>query len=200
MALIFFAVTAFGGCTLPGSPPSGDSGNSAPLAPVDMTAPATPSSLSMSPAGPANNNSPKILGTAETSSTLSIYATNNCLGSVVATGSAASFASPGIPVSVSNNTTTSFTATTADAAGNVSACSSSVSFVEDSTAPTLSITTPTGGAAVDNSNQQDFTVSGACTDSLSGVTGRTVTLNATGTTGSSSASATCDGSTYSTTI
>jgi hypothetical protein len=51
----------------------------------------------------------------------------------VAQGSAATFASPGITASVPDNTTTAFRATATDAAGNVSACSGSFTYVEDST-------------------------------------------------------------------
>jgi hypothetical protein len=43
------------------------------------------------------------------------------------------FGTPGITVSVPDNTTTSFRATATDAAGNHSGCSAPFTYVEDST-------------------------------------------------------------------
>src|SRR5207237_608837 len=104
----------------------------------DSTAPALPASLASTPVGPANNNSPAISGTAEAGSTVKVYTTGACTGAPGATGTAAAFASPGITASVSDDTTTTFKATATDPAGNVSGCSaSSVTYVEDSTAPVL---------------------------------------------------------------
>jgi hypothetical protein len=52
---------------------------------------------------------------------------------LAATGTAAAFASPGLEVSVPDNSTTRFRGTATDKAGNVSACSAtSVVYVEDS--------------------------------------------------------------------
>ena len=83
-----------------------------------------------------------------------LYTTSDCSGSVAATGSAAAFASPGLTVSVANDSTTTFHATATDAAGNTSACStSSITYVEDSTPPaepTLTDTDP-DSPANDNS-------------------------------------------------
>src|SRR5207249_4771026 len=100
----------------------------------DSTAPALPASLASSPIGPANNNSPSISGTAEAGSTVKIYTTGSCTGAPTATGTAAAFAT-GITVAVSDDSTTTFKATATDAAGNVSGCSSSVTYLEDSTSP-----------------------------------------------------------------
>src|SRR5207249_2450641 len=50
-------------------------------------------------------------------------------------GGAAAFASPGLAVTVGDNTSTTFKATATDAAGNASACSSGFTYVEDSTVP-----------------------------------------------------------------
>ena len=52
-----------------------------------------------------------------------LYKTAGCTGTQVAQGTAAKFASPGITVSVPDNSTTSFRAKARDAAGNVSPCS-----------------------------------------------------------------------------
>ena len=142
----------------------------------DSTAPALPTSLASSPVGPANNNSPAISGSAEAGSTVKLYTTGACTGAPTATGTAAAFASPGITASVSDDTTTTFKATATDTAGNVSACSSSsVAYVEDSTAPALPASlasSPVGPAnnnspAISGSAEAGSTVklytTGACT-------------------------------------
>ncbi|MDX6616829.1 MAG: hypothetical protein QOD60_1920 [Solirubrobacterales bacterium] len=101
----------------------------------DSSPPAAPSSLTVSPASPANNNSPAIQGSAEAGSTVNLFTTASCSGPPVATGTAAAFATPGLTASVANDTTTTFRATATDAAGNTSSCSSGVAYVEDSTPP-----------------------------------------------------------------
>ena len=69
-----------------------------------------------------------------------LYESGSCAGGVEAQGSAASFASPGLAATVAANATATFTATAADAAGNVSACAAPHAFTEDSTAPQTTIT------------------------------------------------------------
>src|SRR5207253_4794229 len=91
--------------------------------------------LSVSPASPANNNSPAISGSAEAGSTVKLYTNASCTSAVAGSGTAASFASPGLSVAVADNSSTTFYATATDAAGNVSSCSSGVAYVEDSTSP-----------------------------------------------------------------
>src|SRR5207302_328984 len=104
-----------------------------------------------SPASPANDNSPKISGTAEAGSTVKLYTNANCTSAVAASGTAAAFASPGLAVAVVDNSSSTFYATATDAAGNVSPCSSGVTYVEDSTAPT----TPSPLAVAPNSPAND---------------------------------------------
>jgi len=107
----------------------------------DTTPPDPPTLTATDPASPANDNNPKLKGTAEAGSTMKLYATSDCSGSPVATGSAADFTSPGIAVSVADNSTTTFHATATDAVSNASACSSSsITYVEDSTPPNTTIT------------------------------------------------------------
>jgi polysaccharide biosynthesis protein PslG len=100
---------------------------------VDTHAPAAPQITGTDPVSPANNNSPKVKGSAEAGSTVRIYKTAGCTGSPVASGSRALFASPGITATVPDNSTTMFRATARDAAGNTSACSAARQYVEDST-------------------------------------------------------------------
>jgi FG-GAP-like repeat len=101
----------------------------------DSTPPAIPSIDSSSPASPADNNNPKLIGTAVSGSTVKLYTSSDCSGSPVATGTAATFASPGITVGVPDDSSTTFKATATDPVGNESACSSGFTYVEDSTAP-----------------------------------------------------------------
>jgi hypothetical protein len=113
----------------------------------DSTPPPVPSSLAVTPASPANNNDPLVSGSAEAGSTVNLYeaaTTSDCTsGNLVATDTAAAFASPGLGATVADNSTTVFRATATDAAGNTSACSTSVTYVEDSTPPAA----PTGLAS-----------------------------------------------------
>src|SRR5207237_2738061 len=106
----------------------------------------------MSPASPANNNSPAVTGTAEAGSTVSLYTNSSCTSAVAGSGTAAAFSSPGLSVSVSDNTTTTFYATATDAAGNVSPCSSGVQYVEDSSAPAAPSSLAVSPASPANNN------------------------------------------------
>ncbi len=98
--------------------------------------PPPPTVTGTTPASPANNNAPLVKGTAATGTSVRLYTDPACTSPVVGTGSATTFASPGIAVSVADNTTTTFHATATSAFNNTSACSaSSITYVEDSTAP-----------------------------------------------------------------
>ena len=103
----------------------------------DHTAPAAPSITSSNPASPSTNLTPSLIGSAEAGSTVKIYTNNTCTSAVAATGTAAAFASPGLSVTVSANSSTTFYATATDAAGNTSACSTGFTYVNDTTAPTV---------------------------------------------------------------
>ena len=118
----------------------------------DSSPPARPSLTATSPASPADDNTPAVVGRAEDGSTVRIYTTADCTGAFVQ-ATAALLESAGVEVSVADNTTTSFRATATDAAGNRSACSDPIAYVEDSTgpsAPTLTATSP-DSPANDNS-------------------------------------------------
>jgi hypothetical protein len=101
---------------------------------VDAQAPAAPTVTGSEPASPADDNQPELKGTAEPGSTVRLYATAGCSGTPAATGTAAAFTSPGLTVTVADDSTTQFRATATDLAGNTSPCSSApLSYVEDST-------------------------------------------------------------------
>ena len=91
----------------------------------DSVAPPLVTLTAVTPASPNTSTTPKLMGTAEAGSTVKLYPTAGCTGSPVATGTAAAFASPGLPVTVVLGSITTFRATATDAAGNTSACSTS---------------------------------------------------------------------------
>jgi hypothetical protein len=116
----------------------------------DSTPPAAPALTDTDPDSPANDDAPRVKGTAAAGSIVRIYTTSGCTGAFVG-GSAANFASPGLLVPVANDATTTFYATATDAAGNTSACSpTSISYVEDSTPPSAPSVTGTTPASPSN--------------------------------------------------
>jgi hypothetical protein len=90
---------------------------------VDTTAPAAPVGLAPTPSSPSSNLKPRIVGAAEAGSTVRLYDNGTCTGSPRSTGSAATFASPGLQIAVTAGSTTTVYATATDAAGNTSGCS-----------------------------------------------------------------------------
>jgi hypothetical protein len=114
----------------------------------DTRAPAAPTISGTDPASPANDNSPKVKGGAESRSTVRVYESASCSGRVAAEGSAASFGSPGLTVGVADNTTTQLSATATDDAGNTSSCSNSISYTESTPGPPPPPPRPIRGIAV----------------------------------------------------
>jgi subtilisin family serine protease len=98
---------------------------------VDHTAPSKPVLASTAPESGANDNHPRIKGSAEAGSTVTLFKGFECAGAPVATGSAAELAGAGIEVAVPDDSISFFTATTTDAARNRSACSAAISYLED---------------------------------------------------------------------
>jgi CSLREA domain-containing protein len=109
----------------------------------DVVAPHNPAILTSIPKSPANNNHPKLKGLAEAGSIIRIYTTAGCTGSPVKAGQASTFTTTGLPVTVADNTATTFRATATDAANNTSTCSPSFTYVEDSAPPNTTITSAT---------------------------------------------------------
>jgi hypothetical protein len=91
-------------------------------APPDLTAPAPPTLSSTTPLSPGSGTHPRVVGSAEAGSTVTVYDDAAC-SSVTGTGTAVQLASTGITVTASANSTNNFYATAVDAAGNVSGCS-----------------------------------------------------------------------------
>lgn len=94
------------------------------------TAPTMPILESVSPASPANENSPRLVGSADPEATVWIYATSDCTGTPRASGSGAAFGSEGIQVSVADNSETTFHAMVTMAEFSTVCSTSSVSYRE----------------------------------------------------------------------
>ena len=108
---------------------------------IDTTAPAAPSSLETTPASGANNNLPLVRGTAAPGSTVHLFAGAACTGPALVSGQSETFASTGLSVVVADNSTSTFSATAQDLAGNVSGCSAgAVTYQEVTPAPTTTTT------------------------------------------------------------
>ncbi|HWN74053.1 MAG TPA: hypothetical protein VNN15_09630, partial [Solirubrobacterales bacterium] len=114
--------------------------------------PSKPTVSSTSPVSPANNNSPKVIGTADSGSTVQLFTNSSCTGSPAATGSASTFASPGITVSVTDNTTTTFYANATNGSGTSACSTTSVTYTEDSAAPAAPTVSSTSPASPANNN------------------------------------------------
>ena len=97
---------------------------------VDATPPAPPLLTATTPDGPANDNSPEVVGTGEPGTSIQLFTTTDCSGPPLATGSAAALSSPGLAATVGNDSTTEFRAVAVDPAGNVSACSEGLVYIE----------------------------------------------------------------------
>jgi sugar lactone lactonase YvrE len=96
---------------------------------VDEDTPA-PTLTGTSPASPAADNNPRVLGSAPAGTAVALFTDPTCAGQSVAGGTAADLAGAGIPVAVPTDSTTTFHAVSIDAGGNRSACStSSVTYV-----------------------------------------------------------------------
>jgi hypothetical protein len=110
--------------------------------------PAAPVLTATFPAPPANANTPSVSGSAVAQSQVEIFTDARCSGLPVAGGSAASLASPGLTVTVPDDSTTTFHADVTDANGNASPCSAGLAYVEDSTAlaPSFAGIDPAGPA------------------------------------------------------
>ena len=100
------------------------------------------------PPSPSEDNSPEITGTAVDGSTVRLYTNDECEAvSLVASGSAAQFASPGITVTVPNASTTTFFAVARTGESASPCSSSSISYTD--TTPDAAPTATDDSATVD---------------------------------------------------
>ena len=110
------------------------------IAAYQAVPPAQPTLTGTDPGSGADNNNPKVIGTSDPGTTVSLFTNAGCAGPPAASGSASSLASPGLAVGVADNSTTTFHAT-ASWDGGTSACSaSSVTYAEVTPPPQSSTT------------------------------------------------------------
>ncbi|MCW2924948.1 MAG: hypothetical protein JWM98_2352 [Thermoleophilia bacterium] len=102
----------------------------------DDVAPATPTAVALTSATPANDNAPRLHGTAEAGSTVHVFRSAACFGAAVGVGAASDFAGAGIAAVVADDAVTVLAVQATDAAGNASPCSALVTYVEDSSTVT----------------------------------------------------------------
>lgn len=146
------------------------------IEPPDEEAPAPPELISTNPTSPANENHPKIIGSAEPSSTVKLFAGSGCGGTAIATGTAEQLASPGLEVTVADNSVSEFSATTTDAALNTSACSEPIEYTESSpdevapAPPELTATTPPSPANDNNPKIRGIAEAGSTINIYAGTT------------------------------
>ena len=106
-----------------------------------------PTITAIDPPSPSGNNNPRVIGTlgAGLPSLVEIFTNANCSGSAASSGDATQFTGAGITVAVATDSTTPLSARAKNADGDVSGCSNSLSYTEDSTPPETTIDSgPTG--------------------------------------------------------
>ena len=109
----------------------------------------TPALSTTTPASPANENSPKIVGVGLAGGTVMLYRSSDCSGSPISTVGTAALAA-GVTVSVSDDTSTDFTATSTTPTDFTSKCSTPLTYLEDSTAPQTQVDEPKPASQTDS--------------------------------------------------
>jgi alpha-tubulin suppressor-like RCC1 family protein len=107
------------------------------------TVPEPPAALATTPASPANENRPRLVGTAPSDLTILVFTDPFCAGPLAAKGTGLELGSPGIQVEVPDDSTTTFHVVGVRADGFASPCSDGVTYVEDSTPPAPPLLTAT---------------------------------------------------------
>jgi hypothetical protein len=123
----------------------------------DSIAPDAPDLTALAPGSPSPEDQVTVTGTAEAGSAVRLYQAGDCTGPAVAV-TAAELAQ-GVVVTVPEDATTVFSADATDAAGNTSACSDVLEYVEDSTAPETTIVSGPAEGAVIAETRPDFVFS-----------------------------------------
>jgi hypothetical protein len=105
----------------------------------------TPEIVGVHPLSGSNNNNPSVYGVGGPN--VSIFTTDDCSGTAAGTGAFSDFLTPGIAVTVADNSTTTFRAQADDGLGRTSDCSStSVTYTE--VTPAGAFPTPPRGTPV----------------------------------------------------
>jgi alpha-tubulin suppressor-like RCC1 family protein len=122
----------------------------------DSTAPAAPAVTLTEPPSPSSAAAVLARGTAEAGASVTLHADAAC-GAVLGTATAQGDGSWAISATVPENATTTLHARATDAAGNGSACSAGLAYVEDSAAPAAPVLT----APPSPSSVNDLALSGS---------------------------------------
>jgi uncharacterized delta-60 repeat protein len=101
----------------------------------DSAAPDAPTLTETDPPSPADNNFPRVKGSAAFLARVRLYTTPDCSGSESGDGLGSRLVSEGIEIEVPDNSTTEIRATATDDAGNTSSCSEPISYVEATPPP-----------------------------------------------------------------
>jgi hypothetical protein len=107
--------------------------------------PAAPVFSAVSPSGPADDNFPRLLGSADGEATVTVYGQPGCAGSPLVSGSAATFANPGLQVPVADNSTTTFFAQSSWGGFSSPCSTTSISYQEITLALPPPVAPPTSG-------------------------------------------------------
>ncbi|MFL5834257.1 MAG: hypothetical protein ACJ76B_09785 [Solirubrobacterales bacterium] len=116
-------------------------GNTTPIGPP------TPTLTGTDPASPGASLTPRVQGQAQLGTAIKVYATSDCSGVPIATGTSAALDSPGIEVTVGAGSSTNFRATATDAHGDISPCSAFIGYTQRDAAPPTSGPEPDPGSA-----------------------------------------------------
>lgn len=108
---------------------------------VEVSSTPRPTFTDTDPDSPGSDNAPRIKGSAAAGSTVDLYTNDACSGPPVVSGTAAAFASPGLQITVANNSTTTVYGKATAPGDAPSPCSvSSITYVEDSAASVPTVT------------------------------------------------------------
>ena len=117
-----------------------------------------------------------MIGVAEPGATVKLFKNPSCSGTPDAVGSAAGLADPGLRIFVPRDSTTEIAGIATDRAGNLSACSQPISYVEH-TRCAGRLATKVGTGAVDvisGTRGRDVIAGGRGNDTLRGLRGRDI--------------------------
>lgn len=101
-----------------------------------LEVPLAPTITGTDPPSGSNQNNPLVIGSAEPFSFVHVFASSDCTGPEAGAEVAEEFASPGIVVSVPDDTTTTFSANAVNDAGT-SLCSAPITYTEVTTPPPM---------------------------------------------------------------
>ena len=151
----------------------------------DDDAPTAPTITGTDPPSPSNVGAPLVEGTAEPNADIEVFVGTTCTGTPAATTTADGSGDWSVATPVTANASNSLRARQTDAAGNVSGCSGTFTYVEDSVAPDAPSITSTLPASPSQEDQPTVTAEGT--------PGLPVRVYATACTGTPLGSGTADG-------